>query len=106
MNIDFFNKIVTGNNLMSFALKIKEYIYHELLGGKKIRYVTQAQYNALSDSEKNDEEIVWNITDEDIDITLIRAQYITQLEYEELLNSNTLDESVLYIINDGLDYDE
>lgn len=106
MNIDFFNKIVTGNNLMSFALKIKEYIYYELLGGKKIRYITQARYDALSDSEKNDEEIVWNITDEDIDITLIRAQYITQLEYEELLNSDALDESVLYIINDGLDYDE
>ena len=102
----FLNKIVTGDNLMLFAIKIKEYIYNELLGGKKIKYVTQAQYDALSDSEKNDEEIVWNITDEDIDITLIRAQYITQLEYEELLNSNTLDESVLYIINDGLDYDE
>ena len=50
--MDFFNKIVTGNNLMSFALKIKEYIYNELLGGKKIKYVTQAQYDALTDSQK------------------------------------------------------
>ena len=104
--MNFFNKIVTGENLASFALKIRDYIFYELLGGKKIKYVTQAQYDALSDSEKNDEEIVWNITDEYIDTTLIRAQYITQLEYEELLNSDTLDESVLYIINDGLDYDE
>ena len=51
--MDFFNKIVTGNNLMSFALKIKEYIYHELLGGKRIRYVTQAQYDALKTASAN-----------------------------------------------------
>ena len=104
--MDFFKKIVTGENLALFALKIRDYIFHELLGGKKIKYVTQAQYNALSDSEKNNEEIVWNITDEDIDITLMRVQYITQLEYEELLDSGTIDESVLYIINDGFSYDE
>ena len=104
--MDFFKKIVTGENLASFALKIRDYIFYELLGGKKIKYVTQAQYNALSDSEKNDEEIVWNITDEDIDITLMHVQYITQLEYEELLDSGAIDESVLYIINDGFSYDE
>ena len=72
--MDFFNKIVTGNNLMSFALKIKDYIYYELLGGKRIRYATQAEYDALSDSEKNNEEIIWNITDLDV------IDYVTEDE--------------------------
>ena len=35
----------------------------EFMGGKKLVYKTQAQYNALSDTEKNREDIVYNIID-------------------------------------------
>ena len=35
----------------------------EFMGGKKLVYKTQAQYNVLSDTEKNREDIVYNIID-------------------------------------------
>lgn len=36
-----------------------------MLGGKSIKYVTQAQYNALTDAEKNNNAISWHILDPD-----------------------------------------
>ena len=38
-------------------------ILNNLMGGKKLKYVTQAEYNSLSESEKNADDIVYNITD-------------------------------------------
>ena len=35
----------------------------EMLGGKSIKYVTQAEYDELSEEEKNDEGVVYCITD-------------------------------------------
>ena len=35
----------------------------DMLGGKSLVYLTQAEYDALSEDEKNDENIVYNITD-------------------------------------------
>lgn len=35
----------------------------DMLGGKALVYLTQAEYDALSEEEKNDENIVYNITD-------------------------------------------
>lgn len=35
----------------------------DMLGGKSLVYLTQAEYDALSEEEKNDENIVYNITD-------------------------------------------
>jgi hypothetical protein len=36
-----------------------------MLGGKSIKYVTQAQYNALTEAEKNNNAISWHILDPD-----------------------------------------
>ena len=49
---------------------------NEMLGGKKLVYLTQAEYDILTEAEKNDENVVYNITDIDID-------YVTE---EELNN--------------------
>lgn len=38
-------------------------VLNNLMGGKKLKYVTQAQYNSLSEAEKNAEDVVYNITD-------------------------------------------
>ena len=38
-------------------------ILNTLMGGKKLRYLTQAEYDALGEAEKLDETIVYNITD-------------------------------------------
>ena len=38
-------------------------ILNGLMGGKKLKYVTQAEYNNLSESEKNASDVVYNITD-------------------------------------------
>ena len=49
---------------------------NEMLGGKKLVYLTQAEYDNLTEEEKNNENVVYNITDIDID-------YVTE---EELNN--------------------
>ena len=49
---------------------------NEMLGGKKLVYLTQAEYDLLTEEEKNNADIVYNITDIDID-------YVTE---EELNN--------------------
>ena len=38
-------------------------VLNNLMGGKKLKYVTQAEYNSLSETEKNAEDVVYNITD-------------------------------------------
>ena len=44
---------------------------NDFTGGKKLRYVTQSEYNNLSESEKNNPLFVWNITDiEESNITI------------------------------------
>ena len=39
---------------------------NEMLGGKKLVYLTQAEYDNLTEEEKNNENVVYNITDIDI----------------------------------------
>jgi hypothetical protein len=60
------DKFVNGTMLNNFAKKLKSNIKSDLLGGKKLKYVTQAEYDLLTDDEKNDENIIYNITDVDI----------------------------------------
>lgn len=83
---------VNGEALNSFTKMFKNYILNELLGGKILRYVTQEEYDNLSDSEKNDDSIVWNITNPPAEQKIV---YLTQEEYDAL---NTLDPDTLYII--------
>ena len=47
----------------------------EMLGGKKLVYLTQSEYDLLSDAEKNDDNIVYNITD-------ATGDYVTNEELE------------------------
>ena len=61
------NKFVNGTMLSNFAKKLKSNIKSDLLGDKKLRYLTQAEYDALTDDEKNDENIFYNITDANIE---------------------------------------
>ena len=62
------NKIAEAS-LSGGEVDLSNYITQEELneytGGKKQKYVTQAEYEALSDDEKSDKSIVWNITDLD-----------------------------------------
>ena len=37
----------------------------DMFGGKALRYVTQAEYDVLSEEDKNNDNIVWNITDKE-----------------------------------------
>ena len=54
---------VNGTMLNKFAKLLKSNIKSDLLGDKKLKYMTQAEYDLLTDDEKNDENIVYNITD-------------------------------------------
>lgn len=56
-----------------------EDIKTEWLGGKKNRYLTQAEYNTLSDLEKNDETIIYYITDKEEKVG-ITVEQSNQLE--------------------------
>ena len=54
----------TGGGTADGAAGItEEAVLNGLMGGKKLKYVTQAEYNNLSESEKNASDIVYNITD-------------------------------------------
>lgn len=44
-----------------------EYV-NDFTGGKKQRYLTQAEYDVLSDEQKNDDSIVYNITNVNNDV--------------------------------------
>ena len=48
-------------------------------GGKKQRYVTQSVYDALSTEEKNDINIIWNITDAQYPIPTFSIGTVTKL---------------------------
>ena len=49
----------------SILVEVKKQVdeVKEMLGGKALVYLTQAEYDALSEEEKNNENIVYNITD-------------------------------------------
>lgn len=85
------NKLVSLDNLDSFAKQLKSNIKTDLLGDKKIRYVSLEEYEALTDTQKNDNSIVWNIIDAD---DLILNDYSTQVDWNE-----TDPESPKYILN-------
>jgi hypothetical protein len=58
-----------GGNVDVSGLATKEELQavEDMLGGKALRYVTQAEYDVLSEEEKNNDAIVWNITDAEKD---------------------------------------
>ena len=85
------NKLVGLDSLSYLANQIKANIKKDLLGDKKLRYVTLDEYEALSDDEKNNNSIVWNIIDAD---DLILNDYSTQVDWNE-----TDPESPRYILN-------
>ena len=70
---------VNGTMLSDFAKKMKNNIKTDLLGGKKLKYVTQTEYDLLTDDEKNDENIIYNITDPDI------KDYVTEEELDQII---------------------
>ena len=80
---DLSNKMVDGEKLNSFAKLLKSNIKSDLLGDKKLRYMTQAEYDELTDDEKNDETIVYNITDADI------SDYVTQEELNAAVSNSS-----------------
>ena len=73
---------VNGTMLNKFAKLLKSNIKSDLLGDKKLRYMTQAEYDLLTDDEKNDENIIYNITDADI------PDYVTQEELNAAIEEN------------------
>lgn len=103
------NKFVNGTMLSDFAKKMKNNIKTDLLDGKKLKYVTQAEYDALTDDKKNDENIIYNITDADIPDYVTQEELNTaianagpsivmlnQAEYDAL--GNNINPGTLYII--------
>ena len=56
--------VATKNYIDKIKSEIDD-IIQEYTGGKKQVYLTQSEYNALTDEQKNDSTIVYNITDAD-----------------------------------------
>ena len=56
--------VATKNYIDKIKSEIDD-IIQEYTGGKKQVYLTQSEYNALTDEQKNDSTIVYNITDVD-----------------------------------------
>ena len=72
------NRVAAIENSLSTGYATVAYV-DDYTGGKKLRYVTQAEYELLTDDQKNDENIVWNITDPD-------AMELIQIDEAELNN--------------------
>ena len=74
------NKINKLENDSDFATN--SYV-NEMLGGKRLVYLTQAEYDNLTEEEKNNENVVYNITDVEIDYVteeeLNNKEYATQI---------------------------
>ena len=58
----FINDNSVSENSTWSSYKVDEEI-QDYTGGKKQKYVTQSEYDALTDTDKNDTSICWNITD-------------------------------------------
>lgn len=84
---------VNGEILSSFAKKFKQHILNDLLGGKKLVYLTQEEYNNLTDAQKHDESIIYNIVNPPG--AEAKIVMLTQEEYDSL---DILDPDTLYII--------
>lgn len=93
----------------------------DLLGGRQIRYVTQAEYDLLTDKEKSDYTVLYFVTDSkgieniselenDLDFTSEskvlemlggkELRYISQEEYDALPLEEKSNESIVYNIID------
>ena len=100
---------VNGTMLNKFAKLLKSNIKSDLLGDKKLRYLTQAEYDLLTDDKKNDENIIYNIIDADIPDYVTQEELntaianagpsvvmLSQTEYNDL--GDNIDPNTLYII--------
>lgn len=59
---------ITLSQLQASMTGIKTYV-DNITGGKKQVYLTQAEYDVLSDEQKNDDSIVYNITNVNNDVS-------------------------------------
>ena len=101
-------KFVSASNLRTTTESIVDFIENKL-DGKSFKYLTLAEYEALSDSEKNRDDIVYQITDKQLsynDLTdkpyIPNIVILTQAEYDQLEASGNEDPNVYYLISDGL----
>jgi len=72
---------IGGGNVDAYTKEEVDEIVNDFTDGKKQRYLTQAEYDLLSDDEKNMDDIVYNITDaEDKELTSRSNSYFIDLE--------------------------
>ena len=64
---------------------------NEMLGGKKLVYLTQAEYDILTEEEKNNANIVYNITD----------SFGFDGDYNSLTNKPTIPSKTSELVNDS-----
>ena len=62
-----------GTSVDTYSREEIDYIVEDYTGGKKQRYVTQDEYNILTEDEINDANIVWNITDAACNVDIVKA---------------------------------
>ena len=69
-------------------------ILNNLMGGKKLKYVTQAEYDNLSEAEKNANDIVYNITDAPEDtLGTINKEVLVAKDSDVVLDDSTVAKS-------------
>lgn len=73
----------TGESVDAYTKAEMDNIIQEYTGGKKQVYLTQSEYDVLTDGQKNDSTIVYNITDAE----RITDNVATDEEVSEALNS-------------------
>ena len=87
------NKINKLENNSDYATN--SYV-NEMLGGKKLVYLTQAEYDLLTEEEKNNENVVYNITDsseeyvtiDDLDLYATKTYVDNKIDEAKLSGGN------------------
>ena len=78
-------------------------IINEYLGSKKLVYLTQAEYDALSDTDKNDDSIVYCITDAE---KIENIKPATTTELGGVIVGDTLNVNIDGLLDTKLTYNE
>ena len=101
-------KFVGSNSLRRVTESIINLVDNKL-DGKSFKYLTRAEYEALTEEQKNRDDVVYQITDSKMSYNdLTDKPYIpsivilTQAEYDDLEAAGQNDPNVYYLISDEI----
>ena len=120
VNPDTVDNLTSNDTDKALSANQGRIIVEEYLDGKKFKYLTSAEYEALSDDEKAKDEMVYILTDANdnlIDLSVYvtktefvdyldgkKFRYLTTAEYEALSSAEKNRTDLVYVLTDVDDF--